>query len=490
MLIRFGRFVARHLGLFYREERLDELRQKCLPLCREFGYPDVETCLLWLMSEPLSGDQLDALARTLTIGETYFLRDPASYRVLEQELLPGLIASRRAGDRRLRIWSAGCSSGEEPYSIAILLKRLIPDLAQWDVTILGTDINPAALKKGKRGVYSQWSFRDAPPWLSDYFKQRPDGRMEILPEIRSMVRFKQLNLADEVYPSAANGTGGMDLVFCRNVMLYFGPELVPQVVDRLHAALRVGGWLFVSPTEIDHRHFTRFSCRRFPGAIFFEKGDGVPVQDPVPVPELPLTLLKEMSTGQAPAWAATGFDFAPAPSGAPPAAAQLMAETPVPSATDPGPASTVAAATAEEDARSGDAAECTTDAAGWEARARQLADQGLFDAAKQCCEKAIAQDRLHAASHYLLALIHIEQGAQDEAESILKRALYIDHDFILGYFALGNLYRQMGRDAESQRQFGVALSLLERCDPAAVLPDSDGMTAGGLAEVIRRQRRG
>ena len=207
----FARFIARTMGLHFAVERLDELETKMAAVARSAGYVEVEQYLLWLMSAPLSREQLDTLALALTIGETYFLRDPRSYQILEEELFPELVANRRKADRSLRIWSAGCSSGEEAYSIAILLSRFIPDLANWNISILATDINPRALERGRAGVYGKWSFRNAPTWLMEYFTRCRDGRFEIIPRIRAMVHFDHLNLADD--SPACAGPDAVDIIF-------------------------------------------------------------------------------------------------------------------------------------------------------------------------------------------------------------------------------------------------------------------------------------
>src|SRR6185369_9641997 len=154
----FSRFISRTMGLHTKDERLNELAQKVVSISRDFGYEDSEECMLWLMSAPLSREQSDILARSLTIGETYFLRDPQSYRVLEEQVLPQIISARRTGEKCLRIWSAGCSTGEEPYTIAILLSRILPDFDDWNIMLLATDINPVALERGRQGVYGNWSF--------------------------------------------------------------------------------------------------------------------------------------------------------------------------------------------------------------------------------------------------------------------------------------------------------------------------------------------
>src|SRR5262249_24082640 len=143
---------------------------------------------------------LDELLEALTIGETHFFRNRAQFAALESHILPELIARRR-DTRQLRVWSAGCASGEEPYSLAIAIERQLPDVADWQVLILATDINRQALEKARRGVYGAWSFREVPPEVqASYFI--PRGReFEIVPRVRERVTFAYLNLAAEGYPS-------------------------------------------------------------------------------------------------------------------------------------------------------------------------------------------------------------------------------------------------------------------------------------------------
>jgi len=484
----FSRFITRTMGLHTRDERLHELAAKVVAVSRDFGYDDPEACMLWLMSAPLSRQQADILARSLTIGETYFLRDPQSYRVLEEDVLPGIISARRTGEKYLRIWSAGCSTGEEAYSIAILLSRILADIDDWNIMLLATDINPVALEKGRQGVYGQWSFRDAPPWLMDYFRKRKDGRFEIIPRIRKMVRFSYLNLAEASYPSLLNNTNAMDIIFCRNVMLYFGPALIEKVVARFHNSLHDDGWLFVSPTEVASRSFAGFTCRRFPGAFAYRKGD------------------RERENSDY--WSAT-----PVPKASPgTAAGTVLAQAVAP----PPPARHEPAALVGEESRDAVPKSPSVDtypeavalydegryesavvklreflasgqnnADAMELLAKSYANLGKLAEARQCCEDAIAHDKLRAHNHYLLSIILEEQGELEGSVAALHRALYVDQEFVLAHFALGNLNRQAGRKKESARNFGNALRILERREPDEVLYDAEGMTAGRLAEIIR-----
>jgi chemotaxis protein methyltransferase CheR len=501
----FARFIARTMGLHFTCERLPELERKMTSLGSQAGFPDVEKYLLWLMSAPLSREQLETLARTLTIGETYFLRDPRSYQVLEEELLPKLIAARRASDKSLRIWSAGCSSGEEPYSIAILLSRLIPDIASWKITLLATDINPLALERGRRGVYSQWSFRNAPRWLMDYFTKRKDGRFEIVPRIRKMVRFSHLNLADEGVLAASDGTNKMDIIFCRNVMLYFDAALIEKTMARFHAALNDTGWLFVGPTEVDHRTVKGFSCRHYGGAFVLSKAS---TQQEAAGTRWP-AILPHGQESAAPAEksaAAFPIELPPAsvakPSAAPALVPSFGSASPEENESGAkemlGPSGYAEALDLYQAGRyqqAADRALSSLDAGEERASAlalgaRAYANIGRFDEARECCEKAIVCDRLSAQNHYLLSIILEQQGDTAGAVRSLKHALYIDHDYLLAYFALGNLYRQCGEQSESERNFANALRLLEKRHPHEVLPEAEGMTAGRLAQIIRAMSAG
>ena len=479
------------MGLHFPRERFPELAQKMTTLARAAGYDDLQAYLLFLMSPPLSQERMELLAGALTIGETYFLRDPKSYRVFEEELLPGLLLARRGSGKTINIWSAGCSSGEEPYSIAILLSRALPDLADWKVTLVASDINAQALERARTGIYSRWSFRNAPPWLMEYFNREADGKYRIVPRIREMVRFVHLNLVDPAEESSTL-TSGMDVIFCRNVMLYFHAAQIEKTIASFHASLNNDGWLFVGPTEVNHQSVRGFACRRYDGAMVLIKASLQ--RKPQPLTRQPRrTLLQpdpDLATVPAkPASAAASGAPAPLP-------------TPEPGLPDlPEQAEAMPAAESKggfEEAQALYQAGLYEQAAlkalkesGSEQQpehlalaARAWANIGRYAEARDCCEKAIALDRLNAQNQYLLSIILEHQGDSDGAVTSLKRALYIDHDYLLAYFALGNLCRQRGEQREAKQSFANALRLLKRRDPHEVLPDTEGMTAGRLMQLL------
>lgn len=250
LLSSLSTFVAARLGLSFPRQRWCDLERAVGSAAREFQFADTELCVRWLLSSALTKNQLERLASHLTIGETYFFREQASFAALEHHILRELLRSRGRTGRRLRIWSAGCSTGEEAYSIAIALNKTLPDCRDWNITILATDINPHFLRKASRGIYDAWSFRHGLPALQEEsFRRREDGRFEIAPHIKALVTFASLNLADDSYPSAAGNTSAMDIVFCRNVLMYFEPDRAKAMIQKLCRALREGGWLLVSPVE-------------------------------------------------------------------------------------------------------------------------------------------------------------------------------------------------------------------------------------------------
>lgn len=474
LLSQLSDFLEVHMGLHFPRQRWHDLERGVAAASRDAGYANAETFVRWLLGAPLTRTRIEGLASHLTIGETYFFREKASLDILEQRILPELLQARAQGDRRLRIWSAGCCSGEEPYSIAMLLDRLIPDPAKWNVTILATDINPQFLRKAAQGIYSAWSFRETPGWLKElYFTRRADGRFEIQPRIRQMVSFSYLNLAEDSYPSLVNGTNAMDIILCRNVLIYFAQERAQQVVSKLHRSLVDRGWVITSPAETSATLFSEFATVQFPGAFLYRRMAHAG-RRPAAAPEY------------SEPWQDRDARLAQTSTHAP---AHTMAPPEVPGAAQTDFTTQSAHAAFRSAPTAADAVDASLHAgddqrAMLRRQARACADQGRLAEAVEWCAKAIAADKMNPAHYYLLATIEQERGQGDAAESALRRALYLEPNFILAHFALGNLCLAAGRRPQARRHFANALTLLRACPADALLPEADGLSTGRLVEII------
>jgi chemotaxis protein methyltransferase CheR len=443
--------IAGRMGLYFPRERWPQLRQGLAGAGKELGFPGIERFVAALLATPPTPVEIQVLASHLTIGETYFFREKPTFEALEQVVLPELIRSRRERGRELRVWSAACCTGEETYSLAILLRRLLPDLPEWHISILGTDINPRYLRKAAAARYSEWSFRSTPDGFRErYFHEAVDGLRTVVPEIRAMVKFSPLNLVEDIFPAGPSGTGEIDLLLCRNALMYFRPDQIRKVVDKFHRVLGVGGHLVVSPSESSKAYFPQFTARNHPGAIFYEK----------------------TAPGAAPAADSTMeylFEVAP--------------ERVFVARVDPTPATPPPV---ERD-REPKAPEALSDSV-LSLRARSLADEGKLPQALIACDLWLGVDPLNAAGHFLRAVVLLELGDGPRARTDLQQAVYLDGDFVAAHLALAHLARREGRRADADRHFANAQLALAAIPPDALLPETEGITARQFAQTIALAR--
>ncbi len=471
LLYDLGRFVENKLGLNFAEDRLRDLERGICSAANEFGYADAESYIHWLLSAPLSNSQVEMLASHLTVGETYFFRDKAGFDALAECVLPDLIRSRTGKEQRIRIWSAGCSSGEEAYSIAILLDKIVLDLKEWSVTILATDINPHALKKATKGVYSDWSFRDTPEWIKEGYFTKIGKTYEVARNIRNMVTFSYHNLADDPYPTLGNNTSAMDIIFCRNVLMYFPRDRAREVVQKLRCCLVEGGWFVISPVETSHAMSAKFKGIKFPGATLYRKTE---------------TGIEAECKAKTESWIRGGeieqkylFSAIPVPRiSIPPISSTPVAPlrpVPVPPAQEVIPSAAPLANVRETVLMS--------------SLAIESANQGRLTDALEFCEKAIDADKLNPSLHYLQATILQEMHKNEEAVASLKRAIYLDYKFVIAHFSLGCLMYQDGKCREAGKHFDNASSLLKSYGHEDILPESEGLSARRLNEIIKTMQQ-
>lgn len=243
----FRTLLLEAAGLTFDENARERLERRIVERLAHTGARDFTDYYLRL--KRVGGmEELERMLELCVTHETYFFREPRQLRSLEEEVLPALADAGR-GRRTLRIWSAGCSTGEEAYTLAIILHRS-PVLKGWHLEVLGTDISHAVLSRARRGIYGPSSFRDIDATVKErYFRLVSKGLMEqweIRPEIKNLVTYGRVNLWSS---GQVASVGMVDVVLCRNVLIYFDRDARRQVIERLHHRLRPGGFLLLGHSE-------------------------------------------------------------------------------------------------------------------------------------------------------------------------------------------------------------------------------------------------
>lgn len=236
-------FLKKESGLVVSENKGYLIESRLLPIARELGLDSV-AALVGKMRAGAPKSLLDDVTEAMTTNESFFFRDSTPFTTFEDTILPEILKSR-SSQKRLRIWCAAASTGQEPYSLAMILKEWAPKMSGWTFDIVGTDLSADVLRRAKLGKYTQFEVQRGLPiqLLVKYFKQEGND-WEIAPEIRSMVQYKKLNLLDDF-----SSLGKFDVIFCRNVLIYFDQETKGQILDRMARLLPSDGYLFLGAAE-------------------------------------------------------------------------------------------------------------------------------------------------------------------------------------------------------------------------------------------------
>lgn len=408
---------------------------------------DLAAWLRLLRDQQAGAAERDALVAAVTIGETYFFRHREHFDALRDVVLPDL-AGRNSASRQIRIWCAGCADGCEPYSLSILLRdgpdgALLRDgingalLRGWSIPILATDISRAHLAVAGDGRFDEWALRATPDATRARCFAHETGKWRLLPEFRAGISFARHNLAGDAFPPDGHD-GPFHLIVCRNVMIYFAPELMRRVIQRFHDCLAPGGWLLVGPSEPNMTDFAAFQAVNAPGVTLYQRpAFAVP---PVAAPAVAVV-------SEPPA----RLEFPPLP---PPAPASRRAQRSCP-------------APALDDLRA-------------------LADRGDWEGALRCGRRLIDADKLNPLAHYHYGLALEQAGHPAEAEGALRRAIYLDRTCAPAHFHLGVLLRARGDLRQARRCFANTVEALALQPEDTEIAGAGGATAGELARLARQ----
>ena len=431
--------------------------------------------LLTSWSEP-SHREWQELAIALTIPETYFFRDRGQFKILREVILPDLI-QQRAASRSLKIWSAGCSTGEEAYSLAILLSELLPSPEDWKITILGTDLNPNSIQKARQAIYSSWSFRQVDPQIQTrYFQPLPQG-WQLKTEFRQAVSFQVLNLVFDEFPTSQ--WQEVDLIICRNVFVYFEKLAIAQVVQKFYQTLQAGGYLLTAHSELQGIAIAPFQTKVFPESVIYQKlnvGQSSRLPDIPPLPPIPLpSPLPPIKT--------------------PPFTQSIPLEKPTQSPLETTLNQKLSQAqTLASQKKYPDALETLQEIlkqqsqhfSGQLLAAEIHANLGNYDQAIQYCQNCLQIDDLSVAPYRLMAQISEEKNDLESAKLLWKKIIYLEPKEIGAYLALASLYDQSQEPKRAKKLRLVAWEILQGIPAEQIIPGQTPITAQELSQQLKK----
>ena len=442
--------VVARTGHHYYTDKDSQFWERLAPRMQALGIKRPAEYLERLEDPSLGAKEWRALESAVTINETFFFRFAEQFDVLRRVLLPELLR-HAAQERRLRIWSVGCSNGAEPYSIAILLHDLLGEqLPDWRITITGTDIDADALENARAALYTPWALRTlAEPERLRLF-DRQGERYRLKPRYRGMVRFEHHNMMSLFEPASALQFTDFDLILCRNVLIYFRHDVATGMVGALAQRLLPHGTLFVGHAEPSPEFAAVAVPVEIAGLLAYRPLGTEP--PPAAAPTLP-----PLPTPPLPARSRT----APPPPRRRPARAATRSRPvePLPAARAPGDGARDALRTAL--------------AAGDAETALQLAAQESSDTPRD------------PVPHYLAALGALALGDDARAEEGFRKALFLDNSFAMAHYLLGRHLMAQNRTTDGRRALTNALRAVTGLEPDAPLAEGDGMTAGALAAAVR-----
>jgi chemotaxis protein methyltransferase CheR len=412
---------------------------------------------------------LDDLIVELTVGETYFFREPLQFDYIQRHILSEIHASR-GPEHTIRMWSAACASGEEAYSLAILCEQQGLSEA---TDILATDISSEALAKARQATYSDWSLRGEGGSQAKEFLTLRDGQYHLQQQIRDRVRFEFLNLALDVYPSWITGTKARDLILCRNVLIYFDRDTVRAVAERLYDCLADRGWLILASGDPAIDNYAPYETVVTDAGVFYRKPSSQTVVTP-----------RAHSWGLSANWTSSRNVAA---ASHPPRDDQRVESAGTPtdrsaSGPSPSPLNEASEALARGDyARAIQlTADQSPDPAACVLRVKAMANIDTQEAEAECGRLAELHP-LMAELHYLHGVLLMELHRDEEACQAVQRAVFLDRTLAIAHFLLGSIRQRRGQLEAAQRSFRNARNLCAALPDQEMVTLSDHETNGQLA---------
>jgi chemotaxis protein methyltransferase CheR len=459
-----NRRINELLGLHFLENQWDSLERRLKQFADALQIDNSpENISQWISQHDIPKNELEVLIDHLTICETYFFREKLALNLLKEKIIPSIEASSQKEKMHLNIWCAGCSTGEEPYSLAITLKESLPWPEQWEVTLLGTDINARALEKARGGIYSPWSFRDTPAAIKKKYFSESEKNLVIKPDIKKMVQFSRHNLATDPFPATSDGGKQWDVIFCRNVLMYFSPDVIKRITGKIYDSLKSEAWLITSQVELNDDYFGVFKRVMFDNGIFYRKS-----------PKETLITQQEQSL----------FANKSRPSFLSPKQ-ERKHSTAQAGQRNRLKTSTQVQIKKQEHSLISQKSDDQFVSKEMElfVKGRALADAGKLDEAAAAMSTLLTNGGGQAEHFFVYATILIEMERFQEADQNLVRALYLEPDHHAARLNRSQLLRKTGKHVQASKEMRNLLDDISTFDDHEPLPHLDGMTAGRVRQM-------
>jgi chemotaxis protein methyltransferase CheR len=413
------------------------------------------TAYLILLDGPNGARERQSLIDEVTIPETHFFRNPPQVRALRKYVLPELLRQAAAG-KKLRIWSAGCSTGEEAYTIAILVRELLPANSGWDVKVLASDVSTRALAAAREACYSERSFVMTDPLdLSRWFLlDTTSGCWRVRDEVRELVEFSHHNLVTDPLPLEADQ---VDLILCRNVTIYFDRETTRRLMKRLHGRLRDGGYLFLGHAETLWQISDDFSLAPLGEAFVYRRLDDTGTAGAAGSERR--WVLPDRRTEDEPRPTKADRRRGDTDRRRRPPLTDVMAQPASPAVSAAPPVAGSGAIPQTRD---------PLDAV------RSALAEGRYDEAAHVAAEVGAATPLWAQAHYLQGVALTNLGRDADALVVLRKAVYLDPDHGFAHFLLGGALERLGEPVAASRSYRAAAGTLGRGRIDAVAPELGG----------------
>ena len=422
---------------------------------KALGLPDFAAYQAYLTRITDLAQDRQMLSDLLTTGETFFMRDPGQMDLIHRVILPEIINRKRL-QKKLRIWTPACATGEELYSLVILLEGLIPDSEHWDIDIVGSDINPVFIEKAKVASYKEWSFRGCSnDFKNTYFRRETDS-WSLNASIRSRVRLLVLDLVNANLPDYSKNLVDVDFILCRNLFIYMNMDAVNTITEKLSACLAKGGVLMTAHGELHAYRQSGLQVKIYPESLVYQRIDSSAFLEPMADMNPLGTTFKPLGE----------FEHTNAP--AAPVPPQVSNPSPIEHQLPVVPI-------VQPPEKSSDALY---------ALAWQFADSAKFSEATELYQKLSLIDPMQAQLHYLHAVISMEMGDIEQAKSDLRKTLYLDPEFIAAYLELITIQIQEHKTEMASKSCDKAIKALQKMGPQESIPYLKNSTVFDLKQYL------